>query len=84
MGDALAQIVQNITTIIAGLVISFTANWILAFIILAVLPLVGLQGFVQVKFLEGFSADAKVSPLTSYSRKPAIVICLTCKTEELI
>ncbi|XP_057494266.1 ABC transporter B family member 9-like isoform X2 [Actinidia eriantha] len=60
VGDALAQIVQNITTIIAGLVISFTANWILAFIILAVLPLVGLQGFVQVKFLEGFSADAKV------------------------
>ncbi|XAR66653.1 Xenobiotic-transporting ATPase [Bertholletia excelsa] len=59
VGDALAQVVQNITTIIAGLVISFTANWILALIILAVLPLVGLQGFFQMKFFQGFSKDAK-------------------------
>ncbi|KAF5944013.1 hypothetical protein HYC85_018090 [Camellia sinensis] len=60
VGDSLAQIVQNITTIIAGLVISFTANWMLALIILSVLPLVGLQGFFQSKFLKGFSEDAKV------------------------
>ncbi|GMP73995.1 hypothetical protein CsSME_00031536 [Camellia sinensis var. sinensis] len=60
VGDSLAQIVQNITTIIAGLVISFTANWMLALIILSVLPLVGLQGFFQFKFLKGFSEDAKV------------------------
>ncbi|KAK2993902.1 hypothetical protein RJ640_012776 [Escallonia rubra] len=60
VGDALALIVQNVATVIAGLVIAFTANWILAFIILAVLPLVGLQGFFQMKFFSGFSADAKV------------------------
>ncbi|XP_061370011.1 ABC transporter B family member 9-like [Gastrolobium bilobum] len=60
VGDTLALIVQNISTITAGLVISFTANWILAFIILAVSPLVLIQGFVQMKFLKGFSADAKV------------------------
>ncbi|XP_028121789.1 ABC transporter B family member 9-like [Camellia sinensis] len=60
VGDSLAQIVQNITTIIAGLVISFTANWMLALIILSVLPLVGLQGFFQIKFLKGFIEDAKV------------------------
>lgn len=61
VGDALALMVQNIATVIAGLVIAFTANWLLAIIILLVLPLVGLQGFLQMKFYKGFSADAKVS-----------------------
>ncbi|KAH7568643.1 hypothetical protein ACOSQ2_011985 [Xanthoceras sorbifolium] len=60
VGDALALIVQNITTITAGLIIAFTANWILAFIILAVSPLMLIQGYLQTKFLKGFSADAKV------------------------
>ncbi|KAF5475222.1 hypothetical protein F2P56_007052 [Juglans regia] len=60
VGDALAQIVQNIATVIAGIIIAFTANWILAFIILAVLPLVLMQGFIQARFTKGFSADAKV------------------------
>ncbi|KAM7505898.1 hypothetical protein LguiB_004802 [Lonicera macranthoides] len=61
VGDALALICQNIATITAGLIIAFAANWILAIIILAVLPLVGLQAVLQVKFhRRGFSADAKV------------------------
>ncbi|XP_059664692.1 ABC transporter B family member 9 isoform X1 [Cornus florida] len=60
VGDSLATIVQNAATIIAGVTIAFTANWILAFIILAVLPLVGVQGYFQMKFYKGFSADAKV------------------------
>lgn len=60
VGDTLALIVQNISTIAAGIIISFTANWILAFIILGALPLIGLQGFIQMKFYKGFSADAKV------------------------
>lgn len=63
VGDALGLIVQNSSTVIAGLVISFTANWLLAIIILVVLPLVGLQGFMQMRFYKGFSADAKVSSL---------------------
>ncbi|KAJ0017256.1 hypothetical protein Pint_10094 [Pistacia integerrima] len=60
VGDALALIVQNIATITAGLVIAFTANWILAFVILAVSPFILIQGFLQTKFLKGFSADAKL------------------------
>ncbi|XP_058748881.1 ABC transporter B family member 9-like [Vicia villosa] len=60
VGDTLALVVQNLSTITAGLVIAFTANWILAFIVLAVSPMVLMQGFVQMKFLKGFSADAKV------------------------
>ncbi|KAL6124504.1 hypothetical protein ACLB2K_077016 [Fragaria x ananassa] len=60
VGDALALIVQNIATIIAGLTIGFTANWRLALIIIAVSPLLIGQGILQTKFLKGFSADAKL------------------------
>lgn len=60
MGDALALIVQNIATVVAGLIIAFSANWILALIVLALSPLIVMQGYLQTKFLTGFSADAKV------------------------
>ncbi|KAK2645594.1 hypothetical protein Ddye_020789 [Dipteronia dyeriana] len=59
VGDALALLVQNISTVIAGLVIAFEANWQLALIVFALLPLVGVNGYVHMKFLKGFSADAK-------------------------
>uniref|UniRef100_A0A7N0U2K1 Uncharacterized protein n=1 Tax=Kalanchoe fedtschenkoi TaxID=63787 RepID=A0A7N0U2K1_KALFE len=59
VGDALGQLVQNASSAVTGLVIAFVASWELAFIILILLPLVGVTGFVQVKFLKGFSADAK-------------------------
>ena len=61
VGDALALIVQNIATIIAGLTIGFTANWRLALIIIAASPVLIGQGILQTMFLKGFSADAKVS-----------------------
>lgn len=60
VGDALALIVQNVATITAGLLIAFIANWILALIVIAVSPLILAQGFIQARFLKGFSADAKV------------------------
>ncbi|KAJ4727918.1 ABC transporter B family protein [Melia azedarach] len=59
VGDALALIVENLATAVAGLVIAFTASWQLALIILALLPLIVLNGYVQLKFMKGFSADAK-------------------------
>lgn len=60
VGDQLAMIVQNIATVVAALIIAFTASWQLALIILVLIPLVGINGVVHVKFLKGFSADAKV------------------------
>ncbi|PKA59129.1 ABC transporter B family member 9 [Apostasia shenzhenica] len=60
VGDTLALIVQNLATVIAGLVIAFVANWKLSLVILVIVPLVGLQGYTQMKFLGGFSADAKI------------------------
>jgi ATP-binding cassette subfamily B (MDR/TAP) protein 1 len=63
VGDSLSQLVQNIATAVAGLVIAFSASWQLALVILVLLPLIGLNGFVQIKFMKGFSADAKVHSL---------------------
>ncbi|KAF5464892.1 hypothetical protein F2P56_014931 [Juglans regia] len=59
VGVALGLLVQNISSAIVGLVIAFTANWILALIILVLLPLIGINGYFQMQFMKGFSADAK-------------------------
>ncbi|CAA7405783.1 unnamed protein product [Spirodela intermedia] len=60
VGDALALVVENLATLLAGLIIAFVANWQLSLIILGLLPLIGLNGWVQMKFIQGFSADAKM------------------------
>ncbi|KAF3945020.1 hypothetical protein ACB098_02G072200 [Castanea mollissima] len=59
VGDALALLVQNIATAIAGMVIAFTANWLLALIIFILLPLFGVRTYVEMKFMQRSSADAK-------------------------
>ncbi|GFP93628.1 ABC transporter b family member 21 [Phtheirospermum japonicum] len=60
VGDALAQLLQDLSSAAVGLVIAFVASWQLALIVLALVPLIALNGFVQLKFMTGFSADAKV------------------------
>jgi len=60
VGDALGLLVQNFATAVGGLVVAFEASWQLAFIVLAMAPLLGLNGYVQFRFMKGFSADAKV------------------------
>ncbi|KAG5112742.1 hypothetical protein JHK82_036011 [Glycine max] len=59
VGDALGLLVQNIATAVGGLVIAFEASWQLALIMLALAPLLVLNGYVQFKFLKGFSANSK-------------------------
>lgn len=61
MGDNLALLVQTTATLICGIAIAMVADWKLSLVILFVVPLVGLQGYAQVNFLQGFSQDAKVS-----------------------
>ena len=65
VGDALGLLVQNIASAIAGLLIAFLASWQLAFIILDLIPHIGVNGYIQVKFMKGFSADAKVCSETN-------------------
>lgn len=60
VGDRLALVVQNLFTITAGLVIAFTADWLLTLVVLAIVPLLGFVGLMQAKSLKGFSANAKV------------------------
>ncbi|KAJ1687409.1 hypothetical protein LUZ63_018799 [Rhynchospora breviuscula] len=60
VGDTLALMVQSLASLSCGFVVAMVANWELALIILVLIPLVALQGYAQVKFLKGFSADAKV------------------------
>ena len=65
VGDALGQMVHVIGSVAAGLVIAFIASWQLAFIILALIPLIRVNGYIQIKFMKGFSADAKVCSKTN-------------------
>ncbi|XP_059632044.1 ABC transporter B family member 11-like isoform X1 [Cornus florida] len=59
VGDTLSLIVQNVSTAIAGLIFAFAACWQLAIIILVMIPLLGLNGYFQKRYMGGFSADAK-------------------------
>ncbi|KAL8232761.1 hypothetical protein R6Q57_002539 [Mikania cordata] len=60
VGDALAQIVQDLACVTFGLVIAFAACWQLALIILTLVPLMSANGYVQMRFMRGFSADLKL------------------------
>uniref|UniRef100_A0ACD5WJT9 Uncharacterized protein n=1 Tax=Avena sativa TaxID=4498 RepID=A0ACD5WJT9_AVESA len=60
VGDNLALTIQIISTVVTGVVIAMRADWKLSLIIICVIPLVGLQTYVQVNFLKGFSQDAKM------------------------
>jgi ATP-binding cassette, subfamily B (MDR/TAP), member 1 len=60
VGGNLALNVQTVSTLISGFTIAMVANWKLAMIITAVIPLVGFQGYAQMKFLKGLNKNAKV------------------------
>ncbi|XP_062218589.1 ABC transporter B family member 9-like isoform X2 [Phragmites australis] len=60
VGDNLSILVQCIVTLIAGFSIAFASDWKLTLIVICVIPLMGSQNYIQVKFLKGFSEDAKV------------------------
>ncbi|PKA54719.1 ABC transporter B family member 4 [Apostasia shenzhenica] len=59
VGDALALMVENITAISAGLIIAFASCWQISLIIIAMVPFIGLNTWIQTKFIKGFSADAE-------------------------
>ncbi|XP_040374774.1 ABC transporter B family member 11 isoform X1 [Rosa chinensis] len=59
VGDALGLLIQNTATAITGMIIAFSANWQLSLVILVLLPLLGVNGYFQVQYMKGFSANAK-------------------------
>ena len=60
VGDALGLLVQNVATLLAALILSFIVNWQLSLIVVALLPVIGFNGWVQLKLMNGFSGDSKV------------------------
>nr|CAD1834787.1 unnamed protein product [Ananas comosus var. bracteatus] len=60
LGDTLALMVQCLSTLLTGFIVAMVASWRLALIITVVIPLVGFQGYAQIKFMKGYSADAKM------------------------
>ncbi|KAH7681722.1 Xenobiotic-transporting ATPase protein [Dioscorea alata] len=60
VGDSLSFLVESMSTVITGLVIAMNANWKLACIVITLLPLLSVKEYAQMKFLKGFSVDAKV------------------------
>ncbi|CAO1947845.1 unnamed protein product [Urochloa humidicola] len=60
VGDSLALTIEVTSTLLTGFVIAMIADWKLCLVIVCVIPLIGLQGYAQIKFLKGFSKDAKL------------------------
>ncbi|KAH0838898.1 LOW QUALITY PROTEIN: hypothetical protein HID58_090577 [Brassica napus] len=61
VGDSLALTIKNVATAVVGIIIAFVISWELAVIILVPIPLTGINHYVQIKFMKGFSADAKLT-----------------------
>lgn len=59
VGDLLSLLLQNLSTVAGALVIGFLANWKLTLVVFAVMPLIGVQGYVQIRRSRGFGAQAK-------------------------
>ncbi|GLT31781.1 hypothetical protein SLA2020_064900 [Shorea laevis] len=59
VGEILGLLVHNIASAVAGLVIAFTTSWQPAFIVLALLPLIGISGHIQIEFIKGCGVEAK-------------------------
>ncbi|WCJ23196.1 ABC transporter B family member 11 [Euphorbia peplus] len=59
IGDTFALLIQNAATGIAGLIIAFHSNWQLSLVILAIIPLMGVSGYAQLKSMKGFNANGK-------------------------
>ncbi|KAN0050692.1 hypothetical protein ACTA71_003837 [Dictyostelium dimigraforme] len=55
----LGLLIQNIITIVAGLVIAFVSGWKLTLVVLACVPVIGFAGKVEMDFFQGFSQKGK-------------------------
>ena len=57
--EYIGRLIQIYTMLIAGTVLAFYYGWQLAFVVFGVGPLVGVAGWLQFKFIGGFSNDFK-------------------------
>ncbi|PIN18761.1 Multidrug/pheromone exporter, ABC superfamily [Handroanthus impetiginosus] len=59
VGDALAQLVSEAASVATGFTIAFQASWQLSLIIIAMIPLMGFNAYVNMKSIKGFGKDVK-------------------------
>ncbi|KAI3920894.1 hypothetical protein MKW98_015882 [Papaver atlanticum] len=60
VGDSLALWVQNLTTILAAVIIAFISNWQLTLVIVAILPLLDAEGYLRMKLIQSSNGDGTV------------------------
>ncbi|KAF7802891.1 ABC transporter B family member 11-like [Senna tora] len=89
VGDALGLLIQDVSTAIIALVISFEANWQLSLVILVLLPLLVVNGQVQVKSMQGFGSNAKkqyeeASQIANDAVKSIRTIATFCAEEKVM
>ncbi|KNC82355.1 hypothetical protein SARC_05368 [Sphaeroforma arctica JP610] len=59
-GNRLGSLVNVIATMGLGLTIAFTQCWLLALVVLACVPAIGIGGMLQMKMMTGFQKDGNV------------------------
>ncbi|EFA83580.1 hypothetical protein PPL_02646 [Heterostelium album PN500] len=55
----LGLVIQNLVTIVVGLVIAFISGWKLTLVVLATVPIIAFAGKVEMEFMSGFSKEGK-------------------------
>mmetsp|Transcript_11552 Transcript_11552/g.29204 ORF Transcript_11552/g.29204 Transcript_11552/m.29204 type:complete len:599 (-) Transcript_11552:47-1843(-) len=55
-GSKFGTIIQCISTLLCGLIISFIATWKLTLVTLTVIPLIALSGYMEIRMMDGFSS----------------------------
>ena len=58
-GFRLKTLVESVASLLTGVVVAFIFGWQLAFVILAIVPIIGLSAGIQMKFASGFSVSAE-------------------------
>jgi ATP-binding cassette subfamily B (MDR/TAP) protein 1 len=53
MGQLMGAILQMTSTLVVGFTIAFINGWELTLIMIAILPIIGLTGAMQIKMLQG-------------------------------
>ncbi|XP_024195312.2 ABC transporter B family member 21 [Rosa chinensis] len=89
VGDAFGLVVENTAAAIMGVIIAFGANWQLSLVILVLLPLLGINGYLQDQYMKGFSADAKklyedASQVASDAVGSIRIVASFCAEEKMI